>query len=109
MRSEKAVLTFLIVFALSAGTVYSAKAGGAASIDRGKALFSDARLGTNGRSCNDCHQNGKGMDSAANRPDLPKMVNGCIARALKGPALDERSAEMESLVLYIRSFGKQGR
>jgi cytochrome c peroxidase len=109
MRSEMAVLTVLIVIALSAGTVSSAKTGGAASIDRGKVLFSDPRLGTNGRSCNDCHSNGKGMDRVANSPDLPGMVNGCITTALKGAALDERSTEMESLLLYIRSFGKQGR
>lgn len=108
MRFEKVVLMLVVVMAVSSAAAYAGKGGSNVSLDRGKALFGDPKLGTNGRSCSECHPNGKGMDRAATRPDLPAMVNGCIARALKGTALDENSAEMGSLLLYIRSFGKQG-
>lgn len=108
MRFGTGVLMLLVVLAVIAAA-HAANAGGDVSLDRGKALFNDPRLGTNGRSCNECHPNGKGMDTAAKRPDLPQMVNRCISGALNGKALDERSADMGSLLLYIRSFGNKGR
>jgi cytochrome c553 len=76
----------------------------------GKALFNDPKLGSTGKSCNDCHGSGKGMDKAAGREDLDSVINTCITRALKGKALDKNSVEMRSLILYINSFGtkKQG-
>jgi mono/diheme cytochrome c family protein len=86
----------------------------AASIEKGKALFNDIGLGTTGSSCNTCHMNGKGLEAAAVRKQwirsdktyttLEGLVNGCITTGLRGKALDVRSVEMQSIVLYIRSL-----
>jgi cytochrome c553 len=73
---------------------------------KGKTLFSDTQLGggTAGKSCNSCHPDGKGLDKAADRKDLPKVVNACIKNALKGKPIDSKSAEMADLVAYIKSL-----
>ncbi len=76
-----------------------------ASIEKGKKIFNDPSLGTTGKSCNSCHPEGKGLKQAGSRPDLPDVINGCITIPLKGKAIDPKSAEMESLILYIKSFG----
>lgn len=79
-----------------------------ASVVRGKTLFNDPALGgsTNPTSCNTCHENGKGLERAGAREDLAAMINTCIEQALQGKKLDERTPEMGSLQLYIRSLGK---
>lgn len=77
------------------------------SAEKGKALFNDVKLGTSGQSCNSCHPDGQGMAKAATKADLAETINTCIAKALKGKALDVKSVEMQSLVLYIQSFGKR--
>jgi hypothetical protein len=78
-----------------------------AAIDTGKALFNDRALGTSGKTCNDCHKDGQGLEKAGARKDLEQMVNRCIAGPLKGKALKEDSVEMRSLVLYIKSLGEK--
>ena len=75
-----------------------------ASIDKGKALFNDPKLGTSGKSCNTCHPDGKGLEKAGSKPDLESTINGCISVSLKGTAIDPKSLEMQSMVLYIKSF-----
>ena len=107
MRSGTIVVAVLLAFAMSAGTAFSMRH--EASVDKGKALFNDPKLGTTGKSCNDCHPNGKDTDKAAGSPKLPKVVNGCITQALKGKALKEKSVEMQSLVLYIKSAAKEAK
>ncbi len=77
-----------------------------ASIEKGKALFNDPKLGTSGKSCNDCHTNGKGLDKAGTKSNLEEIINGCITQLLKGKALDPKSAEMQSMVLYVKSFSQ---
>jgi hypothetical protein len=67
-------------------------------------LFNDSKLGTAGKSCNTCHKDGKGMVKAAAKKDLEDTINSCITGALKGKALDVKSVDMQSLVLYIKSF-----
>ncbi len=82
------------------------------SIDKGKAMFNDPKLGTNGKTCNDCHLNGKGLENAASKQNLEQILNGCITQGLKGKPLDVKSPEMESLVSYVKSFSgakKQGK
>ncbi len=76
--------------------------------EKGKALFNDPKLGggTAGLSCNSCHQDGKGVEKAADRKDLEKQVNACIKNALKGKGIDPKSAEMADVVAYIRSLKK---
>jgi cytochrome c5 len=86
------------------------------SIDRGKALFNDPKLGsgTAGRSCNTCHPDGKGLEGVADKQEwknpvgeyktLEQAVNICIEMALKGKALDAQSEQMKDLVSYLKSL-----
>ncbi len=84
------------------------------SIERGNVIFNDPALGTTGASCNTCHANGKGLENTANKKEwftggkmhttLEEAVNYCIIYALKGKPLDTNSVDMQSLVLYVKSF-----
>jgi len=78
----------------------------AGNAEKGKALFSDPKLGggTAGMSCTSCHPDGKGVEKAADRKDLEKMVNTCIKNALKGKGIDPKSAEMADIVAYLKSL-----
>lgn len=102
MKLLKLVVIALFVV-LGAGAAFAAHQ--EVSVDKGKALFNDPKLGTSGKSCNSCHVDGKGMEKAAAMKDLDAVVNSCITVNLKGEALDSNSDEMKSLVLYIQSFG----
>jgi cytochrome c553 len=88
-------LSLMVALAVAAGDA-----------EKGKALFNDPRLGggTAGMSCNSCHQDGKGVEKAADRKDLEKMVNACIKNALKGKGIDSKSAEMADIVAYLKSL-----
>ncbi len=94
------VVSFGLMFALTFA---------AGNAEKGKALFSDPKLGggTAGMSCNSCHQDGKGVEKAADREDLEKQVNACIKNALKGKGIDPKSAEMADIVAFIRSLSKK--
>jgi cytochrome c len=88
--------------------------------ERGKALFNDTTLGggTAGRSCNTCHPDGKGLLGVGGKTmwktpggefkTLEEAVNICITMALKGKALDVRSAQMRDLVAYLKSLKPAG-
>jgi cytochrome c553 len=78
----------------------------AGNAEKGKTLFNDPKLGggTVGMSCNSCHQDGKGVEKAADRKDLEKQVNACIKNALKGKGIDPKSAEMADIVAYLKSL-----
>jgi cytochrome c553 len=88
---------YIVSFVLAAGDV-----------SKGKVLFNDPRLSgaSAGVSCNSCHPDGKGLEKAAKRKDLQKVVNSCIENALKGKAVDPKSDEMANLVAYIKSLEK---
>ena len=103
MKRLRSVTIIMAVVFLVAGIAAAAQQ--EASVEKGKALFNDPKLGTTGKSCNDCHRNGSGMEKAAGRTDIVSIVNGCIQASIKGTPLDAKSAEMQSLVLYIKSFG----
>ena len=92
-----AMVSFSLMFTLAIA---------AGNVDKGKALFNDPKLGggTAGMSCNSCHQDGKGVEKAADRKDLEKMVNACIKNALKGKGIDPKSAEMADIVAYLKSL-----
>jgi len=81
------------------------------SSDKGKELFTGKQLGTNGKSCNSCHPDGKGLAKAAAHDDgeLGAIINRCITNPLKGKALDPSSAEMKSLILYIKTLALSAR
>ena len=78
-----------------------------ATADKGKILFNDAKLGANGKSCNDCHKDGAGLEKAGAKNDLEAAVNTCIKKALNGKALKNKSVEMQSMVLYIKGLGSE--
>jgi cytochrome c peroxidase len=104
---KAAIIAILLVFAVvSAGDITFA-AQSEATIEKGTVLFNDPKLGTNGKSCNFCHPNGKGLEKSGSSPDLVDTINGCITIPLKGKALDPKSVEMQSLVLYIKSLGSR--
>jgi hypothetical protein len=96
-----------IILAVLAALVSSAAAAGP-SVERGKELFESRQLGTNGKSCASCHPGGKKLEKAAtyDEGELREIVNQCIQNPLRGKALDPASAEMKSLILYIRTFAK---
>ena len=102
MRRIRTVVFFAVAVILGAGIAFGAQQG--ASLEKGKALFNDPKLGTTGKSCNDCHPGGKGAEKAAGKKDLEDIVNGCITQGLKGKALDVKSEEMQSLILYLKSL-----
>jgi cytochrome c553 len=85
---------------------FCSPASAAGDVKKGKALFNDPKLGggTAGVSCNSCHQQGKGMEKAADMKDIEGQVNACIENALKGKGIDPNSPEMADIVAYIRSF-----
>jgi len=100
-----AVLSFFLLVALLEVVMVFAVQG--VSIDLGKKLFNDPKLGTAGKSCNTCHTDGKDLSKAGAIDELPAIVNACITRNLKGRALDVNSVEMKSLILYIKSLGQK--
>ncbi len=104
---KRATITVVLVLAatLEVGIVFAASQ--EATVEKGKTLFNDPKLGTNGKSCNTCHPNGKGLEKAGVKSDLESTINGCITIPLKGKALDPKSVEMQSLVLYIKSLGEK--
>jgi len=78
-----------------------------ATADKGKALFNETKLGTNGKSCNDCHKDGTGLEKAGAKNDLETIVNTCIMKGLQGKSLKKKSVEMQSMVLYIKGLGSE--
>jgi cytochrome c peroxidase len=105
MKAFKILMLAVLALAVGVGLAFAMQH--EASVEKGKALFNDPKLGTTGKSCNDCHPDGKGLDKAGAKSDLEKIINGCITKSIKGKALEQKSAEMQSMVLYIRSFGEK--
>jgi hypothetical protein len=81
------------------------------SVERGRALFLDSALGTNGRSCATCHEGGKRLEDLGEYDDarLGAYVDTCIEGMLKGKPLPRDSADLRSLVLYLRTFQHEKR
>jgi cytochrome c peroxidase len=97
-------MTLMVLTVLMAGSATSAMQH-EATREKGKALFSDPKLGSTGKTCNDCHKDGTGLERSGEQKDLEKTVNKCITTALKGKKLKPKSAEMQSLLLYLRGLG----
>jgi mono/diheme cytochrome c family protein len=106
-RMKSAMLVSLLMAAMA----LPAMAADEASLEKGQQLFASKELGTNGRSCATCHPGGKGLEKAGrlSDEDLADMVNTCIKKPLQGKELDPESAEVKSLVAYIKSISTQGR
>lgn len=95
-----------IVFPLLAIGLFAVSAAAAGDAAKGKALFNDPNFahGTAGFSCNSCHPSGKGLESAAEKTNLPTIINTCIQNALKGKPINAHSAAMTNLVAYVDSL-----
>jgi len=80
------------------------------SLERGKVLFNGTALAGNGKSCVDCHPNGKGLERTSDydEDELADIVNQCIRKPLDGKGLDPTSVDMKSLIIYIRSRAASG-
>ncbi len=100
-------IAFLLLFAEVLASSITFAAQSEATKEKGKALFNDPKLGTTGKSCNSCHPDGKGLEKSGSNPDIVATINGCITIPLKGKALEPRSVEMQSLVLYLKSLGSR--
>jgi cytochrome c peroxidase len=104
MKSIKVLLFFLLVVLLSVGFAFAVQG---VSLELGKKLFNDPHLGTNGKSCNTCHVDGKDLSNAGTMKGLSGIINACITHNLKGNALDVNSVEMQSMLLYLKSLGQK--
>jgi mono/diheme cytochrome c family protein len=112
MKHLSLIITMFFSVLLGAGITAS---GEKASVKKGKALFNDPELGSSGSSCNTCHTDGRGLEKAAKKrkwiiggkvhSTLEEAINYSIVTGLRGSALNVESAEMQSLVLYIKSLG----
>ena len=98
---DRTIQAFIVMFILTAVAI----AAGGPSIERGNELFNSALLGTNGKSCADCHPDGKGLEGVADydENELAKITNQCIVKALSGKPLADGSLEMTSLVMYMNT------
>jgi cytochrome c peroxidase len=105
MKAFRIVMLAVLVLLISVAMAFAMQH--EASVEKGKALFNDPKLGTTGKSCNNCHTDGKGLAKAGEKSNLEKIINGCITELLKGKALDPKSTEMQSIVLYVKSFGEK--
>jgi hypothetical protein len=80
-------------------------------VESGRVLFSDTSLGTNGKSCQSCHEDPAILSGAAagyitTRPDmtLKESINLCITDLMDGQALanyDERLLALEAYLLSL--------
>jgi len=106
MGRKRFVIAGMIIFGLLSATPTLA---GKSSAEFGKKLFNDPTLGgsTNKKSCNSCHEGGKGLEKAGENKNLSKMINRCITGPLGGHKIDGRSVKMRSLKLYIKSLGAE--
>ena len=114
MRITRMIFMSLLVVGLIASIGFAA-----GNVEKGKAMFNDPKLGTNGSTCNSCHPDGKGLEKAGDQgkkewrtpggaqKSLEDAVNICITMALKGKALDKKSQGMQDLVAYIKSLGSK--
>jgi cytochrome c peroxidase len=102
MKKSRLLVTATMAVLLMAGIAVAGKT----SVEYGKELFGDAKLGgsTNESSCNSCHSGGKDLGDAGSNPKLSKAINKCITNHMAGSKIDGRKAEMRSLKMYIQSL-----
>ncbi len=88
------------------------------SVEKGKALFNDPSLGTNGKTCNYCHPDGAQINGQKSSytimgeklGSIEDAVNFCIKMALKGKPLPKDSQKMKDLAAYLKTLkGKKRR
>ena len=112
MRIVKIIVLSLVVIGMITSMGFAS-----GNVEKGKAMFNDPKLGTNGSTCNTCHPDGKGLEKAGEKSkkewitpggaqkSLEDAVNICITMALGGKVLDKKSQAMQDIVAYIKSIG----
>jgi cytochrome c len=104
---KKLILLFPMVILIIIGTTF---AGG--DVEKGKVLFNDSSLGTNGRSCESCHPKGRGINGQKStftimgkkQGSIEDAINFCIEMALKGKPLPKDSEKMQNLAAYLKTL-----
>ncbi len=104
----KRSMVLVFISAIIAVTVAVAFAAG--NIEKGKVLFNDTSLGTNGKSCNTCHPDGSGINGQKGSfkimnnklSTVEDAVNFCVKNALRGKPLPKDSQKMKDIVSYIK-------
>ena len=99
-----AMLTIILMF--GAGTAFSG------DINKGKSLFSSTKLGTNGKSCNSCHPDGRNIDGSkssykilgSEQSNIEDAANFCNEMALNGEPLKKDSEKMKDLSDYLSTL-----
>lgn len=107
----KKTLVLVAALMLTGTLVYAENA------DKGKALFESATFGggTTGKTCNTCHEGGKGLGSdlferqqftimEMDKKTLAEVVNICIEKALGGKAIDPQGEEMQDVIAYMKTL-----
>lgn len=81
-----------------------------AAVTRGREVFTDAKLGSNGVVCAQCHPNGsnihpetypKFQKQLGKVASLAEMINWCILNPLQGKRLDLNDPRMIAIQAYI--------
>ena len=80
-----------------------------AVVARGKALFADASLGTNGKSCATCHGEGKVWAGKSRFPKvalggtrtLDQAIQICVTNALAGTLLPWDDERLSALAVFV--------
>ena len=105
MKRAKLTAVLFIILMFTAGTAYS-------GADKGRSLFNDKSLGTNGKSCNTCHSGGGDINGSkekftilgSEQNSIEDAVNFCIKMALNGKPLEKDSSKMKDLVSYLKTL-----
>ena len=98
----------IVAISLLLMTGISAQATEAPTLSLGKALFESTELGTKGRGCVTCHEQGKGLEMIGdfNDAELKDIINACLRDAMGGQLMSTESQELEALLGYVRGFQK---
>ena len=103
----------LVTLSVFTGVVWGSTVlgGDLPSLAQGKELFNSTELGTNGKSCATCHPDGKRLQGVAALADddLAATINACLSGPLQAKPLDPGSADMKSLMLYLKGFANSGK
>jgi len=100
------ILTALAILMAIGVNSASLHASEVVSVELGKSLFENTKIGKSGKSCATCHPGGSKLEWAGTYDDekLEEIANRCIQKALQGKPLKEGSDEIKSLILYIKTF-----
>lgn len=100
-------LSLLVASVIFCGVALASELSDAAA--RGAALFKDPALGTNGKSCTSCHEDGRVWAGKARFPKvavgglhtLDQAIQICISSALGGKPLPWDDGRVTDLAIFI--------